>query len=86
MNLDIVGGLSDFGRVRLSRSFFMRVFLYSDIAAIHGLANAPDDPELAIAAGKRLSGRRRAAGASWRGGSTTTCPIRGWSSSRRCGP
>lgn len=49
-----VAGLSDFGRVRLSQSFFMRDFLYSDIAAIHGLANMPDDPNLAIAAGSRL--------------------------------
>lgn len=49
-----VAALSDFGRVRLSRSFFMRNFLFSDIAAIHGLANAPDDPDLAIAAGTRL--------------------------------
>lgn len=46
--------LTDFGRVRLSRTFFMRDFLYSEIAAIHGLANVPDDPDLAIAAGSRL--------------------------------
>ena len=46
--------LTDFGRVRLSRSFFMRDFLFSDIASIHGLNNLPDDPELAIAAGSRL--------------------------------
>src|SRR3954447_476993 len=32
----------------------MRDFLYSDIAAIHGICNVPDDPELAIAAGTRL--------------------------------
>lgn len=49
-----VNGLEEFGRVRLSKSFFMRDFLFSDIAAIHGLANVPDDPELAIAAGTRL--------------------------------
>lgn len=49
-----VKSLEDFGRIRLSRTFFMRDFLYSDIAAIHGLANIPDDPDLAIAAGKRL--------------------------------
>lgn len=49
-----VAALADFGRVRLSRSFFMRDFLFSDIAAIHGLANTPDDPDLAIAAGERL--------------------------------
>lgn len=46
--------LTEFGRVRLSRSFFMRDFLFSDIAAIHGLANVPDDPDLAIEAGKHL--------------------------------
>ncbi|RUT34888.1 hypothetical protein EMQ25_02725 [Arsenicitalea aurantiaca] len=46
--------LEELGRVRLSEHFFMRDFLYSEIAAIHGLANVPDDPELAIAAGTRL--------------------------------
>lgn len=46
--------LTDFGRVRLSKSFFMRDFLFSDIAAIHGFSNIPDDPDLAIAAGTRL--------------------------------
>ena len=49
-----VAALNDFGRERLSRSFFMRDFLYSDIAAIHGLRNLPDDPDLAIAAGRAL--------------------------------
>ena len=49
-----VQSLADFGRVRLSKSFFMRDFLFSDIAAIHGLSNVPDDPDLAIAAGSRL--------------------------------
>lgn len=42
------------GRVRLSRSFFMRDFLHSEIAAIHGISNVPDDPDLAIEAGRRL--------------------------------
>jgi hypothetical protein len=42
------------GRVRLSRSFFMRDFLYSEIANIHGMTNLPDDPDLAIAAGRAL--------------------------------
>ena len=42
------------GRVRLSRSFFMRDFLYSEIANVHRMTNLPDDPELAIAAGRRL--------------------------------
>jgi hypothetical protein len=39
---------------RLSQSFFMRDFLFSEIAAIEGLSNLPDDPELAIAAGRGL--------------------------------
>lgn len=49
-----VNALADFGRIRLSDSFFMRDFLFSDIAAIHGLLNVPDDPDLAIEAGSRL--------------------------------
>ena len=49
-----VRGVEDFGRIRLSRSFFMRDFLYSDIAHVHGLKNLPDDPGLAIAAGSML--------------------------------
>ena len=49
-----VAKLVELGRVQLSPSFFMRDFLYSDIAAIHGLSNIPDDPDLAIAAGTRL--------------------------------
>jgi hypothetical protein len=52
--LDTVAALADFGRTRLSASFFMRDFLFSDVATIHGLANVPDDPTLAIAAGTRL--------------------------------
>jgi hypothetical protein len=43
-----------FGRVRLSKSFFMREFLYSEIAVIERMANLPDDPDLAIAAGRGL--------------------------------
>jgi hypothetical protein len=42
------------GRVRLSRSFFMRDFLYSEIANVHRMTNLPDDPDFAIAAGRRL--------------------------------
>ena len=40
---------AEFGRVRLSRTFFMRDFLYSEISAIHGIPNFPDDPDAAIA-------------------------------------
>jgi hypothetical protein len=32
----------------------MRDFLYSEIAAINGFGNLPDDPDLAIAAGRGL--------------------------------
>jgi hypothetical protein len=47
-------GLEKLGRVRLSQSFFMRDFLYSEIASLHGMANVPEDPGLAVAAGARL--------------------------------
>jgi hypothetical protein len=43
-----------FSRIRLSQSFFIRDFLYSEIASIHGMVNLPDDPALAIAAGRQL--------------------------------
>lgn len=49
-----VKGLEDLGRTRLSESFFLRDFLYSEIAVIHGFHNIPDDPDLAISAGKIL--------------------------------
>ena len=49
-----VHGLEQLGRVRLSPSFFLRDFLHSEIAAAHGLVNVPDDPDLAIAAGRML--------------------------------
>ncbi len=49
-----VSALDDLGRVRLSKSFFMREFLYSEVAAFHGIPNIPDDPDLAIAAGRGL--------------------------------
>lgn len=46
--------LEELGRVQLSKSFFMREFLYSEIAQIERIPNIPDDPNLAIAAGKAL--------------------------------
>lgn len=49
-----VAALTDLGRVQLSKSFFLRDFLHSETAAMHGLSNVPDDPDLAIAAGTRL--------------------------------
>ena len=49
-----VAALEDLGRVRLSKSFYLRDFLYSEIANHYGMPNIPDDPDLAIAAGSRL--------------------------------
>jgi len=46
--------LEDLGRVRLSRSFFMRDFLHSEISHFYSIPNIPDDPDLAIEAGTRL--------------------------------
>lgn len=46
--------LEKLGRVRLSKSFYMREFLYSEIANFYGVQNIPDDPDLAIEVGKRL--------------------------------
>jgi hypothetical protein len=40
--------------VRLSKTFFLRDFLHSEIACHYGMSNAPDDSDLAIAAGRRL--------------------------------
>jgi hypothetical protein len=40
-----VRGLEKFERIRFSRSFFMRDFLCSDIAAIQGLQNIPKNPD-----------------------------------------
>jgi hypothetical protein len=49
-----VRSLEEFGRVRLSASFFMRDFLHSEIADFNGIPNIPDAPDLAIAAGRKL--------------------------------
>jgi hypothetical protein len=47
-------GLENLGRVRLSRHFFMRDFLYSEINGFHGTQNLPREPDLAIAHGREL--------------------------------
>jgi hypothetical protein len=49
-----VRGAEDLGRVRLSRTFFIRDFLYSEIANIYGMTNLPDDPDLAVKVGTAL--------------------------------
>jgi hypothetical protein len=71
-----VRSAEEFGRVRLSRSFFMSDVLYSEIASIYGMTNLPDDPELAIAAGRELCEHllepRRRPSATWRSGRRTT--------------
>jgi len=46
--------LEKLGRTRLSKNFFLREFLHSEIAEIEGIANVPDNPEVAIAAGRGL--------------------------------
>lgn len=47
-------GLETLGRVKLSRHFYMRDFLYSEINGYHGIPNVPRDPELAIENGREL--------------------------------
>lgn len=49
-----VRGLENLGRTRLSRNFFMREFMFSEIAAINGFPNLPDNPDLAVTAGRHL--------------------------------
>jgi hypothetical protein len=49
-----VRSAEDFGRSRLSQAFFMRDFLFSEIAAVHHMSNLPNNPELAIEAGRGL--------------------------------
>lgn len=46
--------LEKLGRIRLSESFFMREFLYSEVANYHRISNIPDYPDIAIQTGMRL--------------------------------
>lgn len=46
--------LETLGRVRLGRHFYMRDFLYSEIGSFHRIPNIPENPDLAIANGRRL--------------------------------
>ncbi|XDB00289.1 hypothetical protein AB1M95_15990 [Sulfitobacter sp. LCG007] len=46
--------LETLGRVRLSRHFYMRDFLFSEIGGFHGIPNIPECPDLAIAHGRML--------------------------------
>ena len=47
-------GLEELGRVRLSKHFYFRDFLYSKIGNFHRIPNLPDDPDLAIETGRAL--------------------------------
>lgn len=44
--------LETFGRVRLSKYYYMRDFMYSEISGFHGIPNVPANPDLAIANGR----------------------------------
>jgi hypothetical protein len=44
--------LETLGRVRLSKYFYMREFLYSEIGNMHRIQNIPRDPDLAVARGR----------------------------------
>jgi len=46
--------LETLGRVRLSKHFYMRDFLYSEIGNFHRIRNIPEDPDLAIETGRML--------------------------------
>ncbi|MEO0664847.1 MAG: hypothetical protein AAFY97_03835 [Pseudomonadota bacterium] len=47
--------LETLGRARLSRHFEMRNFMTSEIANFHRLQNFPGNPDLALAAGRKLA-------------------------------
>ena len=49
-----VKALEELGRIRLSDSFFMRDFLYSEISQIECIPNVPEYPDVAIEAGRGL--------------------------------
>ena len=50
----VLSALDDLGRERLSRHYFMRDFLYSEISQVHGIPNVPENAELAVKAGRAL--------------------------------
>lgn len=52
--IETYSALEKFGRIRLSKNFFIRDFLYSEISNFYGIPNLPENPDLAIEAGKRL--------------------------------
>ncbi|MBD3662767.1 hypothetical protein H9Q16_02420 [Sulfitobacter sp. TSTF-M16] len=44
--------LETFGRQRLSKHFFMRDFMYSEINGFHGVPNVPETPDLVLENGR----------------------------------
>jgi hypothetical protein len=48
-------GLENLGRERLSRYFYMREFLYSEIGNFYQIQNIPDDVPLALHTGRQLA-------------------------------
>ncbi len=46
--------LEEIGRIRLSKNFFMRDFLYSEISQVEQIPNVPEDVDLAVQAGRGL--------------------------------
>lgn len=49
-----MANLEDFGRIRLSRHFFMRDMLYSEVASLHGIMNVPKNAHWAVQVGSSL--------------------------------
>lgn len=52
--INTFAALDKFGRIRLSKNFFMRDFMYSEISNFYGESNIPDDPKKAEEAGRHL--------------------------------
>ena len=46
--------LDELGRIRLSDNFFLREFLYSEIAIAYGLVNIPENLDVAVKVGSEL--------------------------------
>jgi hypothetical protein len=52
--INTFAALDKFGRIRLSKNFFMRDFMYSEISNFYGESNIPDNPKKAEEAGRHL--------------------------------
>ena len=46
--------LETFGRQRLSKHFYMRDFMYSEINGFHGVQNVPMQPDLVLENGRQF--------------------------------